>query len=323
MIILFALFCIIVHIVTALSLPSNSSSSIYNNSWVPFFPSKCSHFRDLTDSSLFRSNLATTLSFSAVILDHNNNDITSSFQILLYSQHQHAHASPPTSPTNSTASPHHRRRFRSRLVNECTNHEQFLSSHCNPIDGHLGALQAYTVFCRHALAGGQPTASGRNPISRRQGHCEQTEICIDDTSRISLATPPNSEGVHTRIFTVPTAMCVTDDAFEPTGPDWQADSLVKFWAAGGGLMGDNTPAKIKAVLSRWDRSTPMEVDRLTIEGQGSSSGGGKQEQAACRDCVGLGMKVDRPLEELKVEARVMTTAQVGMMGVLWLAAMSG
>ena len=68
----------------------------------------------------------------------------------------------------------------------------------------------------------------------------------------------------------------------------------------------------------------MAVDRLEIVGQESSgSGGGSEQRAVCRDCVGVGMTVEKDLEGLRVEAKVATTLQVGVSGVLWLAAMSG
>ena len=123
------------------------------------------------------------------------------------------------------------------------------------------------------------------------------------------------------LLTAPTATCVTDDEFKPW--DEHADSNVaQLWAAAMGLTG-HAPWLVRAALSRYDKSTPLEVDRLVIEGQPSSSGGDGKERAVCRDCVRLGMKVEGSLEGLNVEARLLTALQVGATGVLWLAAMSG
>ena len=170
--------------------------------------------------------------------------------------------------------------------------------------------------------GGPPVSRGRNAISRRQGSCEAHEICVDTISQVAPSNPRYQENERSPYtLSVPTATCITDDVFEPSGENSDTE-VAEFWAAAFGLTGD-APLLVRAALSRYDRSTPLEADRLVIEEKDSSSSGGTQERAACRDCVDLGMKVKGDIVGLKVEARLLMTVEVGVMGVLWLTAMTG
>ncbi len=256
-------------------------------------------------------NSATNTPIDVTIKDHAGQNITSSFQIMLY-------YSPETS-TNITTNKNlsNRQVTASRPLNECPGTAVFIRSYCTPEHDKPGSLQRYTIVCVHStviindhefptensLWLGFANAVGAVPVHRytttqRDGHCNDDEICV-----------PGLGKERSRSGKV-MASCVGTEYF------------VKYinWGENQRQSLDLEGKTASMVVSRLDGTTPVEVD--TFEADTETTIGGAVQTRRCRDCMEL--QTDRfaaDTEGLKLGTRLLTAG--AMAGVLWLAIGSG
>ena len=270
------------------------------------------------------SNTSTTLS----ITDRNGADITSSFQIMLYS------GSPPGNASSSGLQD--RQLGRVRYINECPQWDSFKESKCDVWRNRIGSLQSWTKTClRFSTQYGQdgvPISSSLQPIYR-DGHCEIDEVCV------------NSFGPLLGGKKRPTiATCIAKSEFGPTF-DRQKTGLKRILdAVLDSIRGTGSPPKQSKVdssgspgesgrsssaaftVSKADGQTPIEAKTLEFtawnNADGQSGEAEKQRNKKCRMCSDLEVaKVGSNPDHLDLEVSLLTAGTVA--GVLWIAVMSG
>ena len=203
----------------------------------------------------------------------------------------------------------------SRPVNDCPGMAEFRESFCTPELDKAGSLQRYTIVCREtfAMVNGVETAvkndlyhtyaaiigappRSRQQTSRRDGHCDRDEICVDGLGiEASMRGKRMASCVHTEYFI----------NYISWGNDRQQDLDLE------GKMAS-------MVVSQEDGTTPIEVDTLEADAETA----GAVQTSRCRDCVDL--KTDffeANTNNLRFQTKLLTAG--AMAGVLWLAIASG
>ena len=294
------------------------------------------------------NSIIVTPSINATILDHKGHDITSSFQIRIYSPDSLPANNTNTNTTtnNNSLSPrnnpnyhhHHTRQLpTSRPLTTCPPGSTFYESYCNPTNAHPGSLQAYTIIChsvvpqRDPLTGQPLTGGGFIPPQtiasrRRDGHCHDDEICVPGL------------GAGRSRFGRRVATCVRRGLFVElvswsAGGGGERSKVGEGVGEGGGVVeageqgGFGDAVQASMVMSRTDESTPVEVagfevDAVETTAEADGKNGVVRKTSRCRDCLELETKRLGPgVEALKVQTTLLTTGAVA--GVLWLAVVSG
>ena len=235
-----------------------------------------------------------TASIEATIMDHSGADISSSFEIRFFRESD--------LPTNSSLN--NRGGAFVRDMTKCRNQvDTYLNSQCESEDGKTGSLQAYAVNCRHW----GHSRGGWRSVTR--GHCEEDEICIEDTTPPGIGVPPGRAKMAT---------CVAQRAFTKGNKDGgQWGTLAKSF--------QNTYLSMTA--SKLDLATSMEVDMFSVEasmwGNVDVSDADHGSTYRCHDCMTLGTdKFAEGTDLLKTQTRVLATG-AAIHGVLWIALLSG
>ena len=246
---------------------------------------------------------------NATISDHDGNDITSSFKVMLYHE--------PQRVTNSSLTGRGLAGL-SRPINGCAGLEareaQFVSSWCTAEEPG-GTMQTYSYQCR---VGTSQTDLGRSNIvgvsitqnHRRNGRCSDEEICIDGKGRGKRRGGRMAYCVGKHYF----MQSILQSQYAHVEPRMNLEGM-----------------EAVALLSQMDGATPVEVDTLYIEA-GSSAGNGQVtadglavvpgQTKKCRDCFKLDTDVFAPKTDfLKTKASLLTTGAAA--GIMWLAVMSG
>ena len=241
---------------------------------------------------------------TAAILDQNGVDVTSSFKIMIYHQPPNISSDPAKNLNDRDLT-----QF-ARLINACPAEETFIESHCAPGGDENGTLQRYRYTCRrvvdhyHAITG---VFAGRRPAYRtREDNCDLEEICVD--------------GLVTRT----TAACVKHWVFD----DYMVDKDGQLRGMLDGQIfnmkhldgsGIESLDGAYSVMSLNDNSTSMTVDSLEIDA-GVQVENGNVWKKRCRNCADLETDEFGPkVNSLRVEAKLLATAELAVGGVLWLA----
>ena len=286
-------------------------------------------FAHIVESRDDQSSLSLIPTISASIFDHAGNDLTSSFQVMLYNE-------PEVSNITSLSGRGLAATTLSRPISGCAGLEtrgaQFVRSWCTAKDNG-GSMQTYSYQCR-VNGGGGGGGGGRGSGStisipqthNRNGRCDDEEICVDAKG-----------GGKRRGGRM--AFCVGKQSFVRyilRGAYADAEPRVNLLAG----------REVAALFSQPDGATPLEVDTLGIEAGSSSSststssitGGGQVlapaagtpgQSIQCRDCIELNTDIlAAKTDFLKTEATLLTTgaataAAAATMGIMWLAVMSG
>ena len=253
-------------------------------------------------SIIYRDAASTnsTPAINATILDNGGQDITSSFQIMLY----HPQVTPITNNSLSN-----RQATLSRPINVCSA-GAFYESFCTPEHNKAGSLQSYIIICNVVVPVFDTAEDGEIAVhigfipnqaieSRlRNGHCAKNEICV----------PGLGAGISRSGRRM--ASCVSTQFF------------VKYINSGNnGQQGfDLGGMSASMVVGQLDGTTPMEVDTFEIDAETNT--GRTMQKKTCRDCMELKSgQFGSETEALKVETTLLTTG--AMAGVLWLAILSG
>ena len=224
---------------------------------------------------------------NATITDHDGQDITSSFQIMLYHE-------PPIPAIGNLTS---RQATLSRPINHCA-YGVFRESFCTPQNNISHSLQSYRIICDYVYyVTGRFVPDQAVGLTQRDGHCEDDEICVPGLG-------PAISRTGRRM-----ASCVKKFYF------------IKYLNRGdNGQRSFNLSGMYASMMvSNMDGTVPEEVDMFDTEAGAESSGPVQSEK--CRDCMAL---TTHPFavrtEDLKAEVRMLRTGMIA--GILWLAILS-
>ena len=261
---------------------------------------------------------------NASVFDHAGNDLTSSFQVMLYSEPEIINKS--SLPGRGLAMT-----SLSRPISGCAGLEtrgaQFVRSWCTAKETG-GSMQTYSYQCRLNDDGGDGGGGGGRGSSisiaqthNRNGRCEDEEICIDGKGGGKRKGGRMAFCVSKQLFVRYVLRGEYANA-EPRGMELNLEGR-----------------EAAALFSQSDGATPLEVDTLGIEAgrtststsTSTSTGTGIDQVPAapgqsiqCRDCIELNTDNLAPRTDyLKTEAKLLTTgASAAAMGIMWLALMS-
>lgn len=254
-----------------------------------------SPYAHILESRNDASSSSKTPTINATISDRAGNDLTSSFQVMLYNEPEVV-AEPNLTGRAMVAL--------SRPISGCAGLEtrgaQFVRSWCTAKDAG-GTMQTYSYQCK--VRGDSITQT-----HRRNSRCDDEEICLDGKG--------GGKRKGGRM-----AYCVSKDSFVQFILRGEFANAEPRMTLGG--------RKAAVLLSETDGATPLEADTLGIEA-GNSAGNGQVpavegtagQSNQCRDCIELNMDALAPKTDyLKTEATLLTTGAA--MGIMWLAVMSG
>ena len=237
-----------------------------------------------TDLTIIGSASTLGINATATVFDHNGNDITSSFIVMVYHQ-------PSTTPYITGTG--------NELENPCPAGEMFINSHCDPEAGGDNAMQKYIYTCRRiestysAVTG---MATGTRPVFHiKHGDCNPFEVCITTRRPRLLATCVDSFDEYT---------IKNDGVIRPklAGATFNLEEMTMY-----------------AAVSEDDRSTPLPLDKLNVAALAENI---NVQNKTCIDCVDMSTDTFGPkTDSLKVEATLLTTS--AMAGILWLGFLSG
>ena len=207
---------------------------------------------------------------------------------------------------NASASNFHdRRQPWGRLVAHCPPALRFLESYCDPDNDEEGSMQRYKIRCETQFRPETPIRAARqgriNEIYARTGHCDDEEICLNVRTR-----SPNRK----------MASCNRVEIFE----EWDLGKDGTFQPVVDGAVFEPI-VSMYGIVSRADKRTPIEVDKLEIDTWSSKDNveHGDVETKICRDCIDIQTNILAPqTDSLKVEARLLSGAAVATAGILWL-----
>lgn len=259
-------------------------------------------------------------SINATITDHAGHDITSSFKIMLFEEPS------PIPPANLST-----RNFvpaLSRPIDHCHGHggvTVFISSECKPEDGVPGSLQAYKTTCHRMVepydpwtgTSDGPFAAGGEYPTFRDGHCADSEICVD-----GLGVQRSRSGHRM-------ASCVSTQSFVHLAETMLSANRSRDKSR---LRTTELEGKmLNMMFSDSNGNTPLEADTLSAKPIFASDHLGADGEGAafhddslqkCRDCMGLEtQQFQKGVEGLKTQVRLLTTGAAA--GILWLALVSG
>lgn len=272
-----------------------------------------SPFAHTLESRDDQTNPSLIPTINASIFDHAGNDLTSSFQVMLYNEPEVSNMSSLSGRGLATTT-------LSRPISGCAGLEtrgaQFVRSWCTAKDNG-GSMQTYSYQCKVNGGGGGGAGGSGSTISipqthNRNGRCDDEEICVDAKG--------GGKRKGGRM-----AFCVSKQSFvRYVLRGRYADAEPRLNLAG---------REVAALFSQSDGATPMEVETLDIEaGSTSTSSTGGQVAAPgipgqsiqCRDCIELNTDIlAAKTDFLKTEAKLLTTGATATMGIMWLAIMSG
>ena len=235
-----------------------------------------------------------TPGIEATITSPAGDDVTSSFQILLYE-----------SPKEATSNLTDRQVDLMRPLNFCWSGTQtFSHSHCNYHYrlSYAKPLQHYIIYCR--VNNPDPNDT-RTRIISQPGSCMNDEICVDGAGGLDRK---NHDTV---------AKCVSRSYFKPILREHTEEEGRKF-------MKDLKAMTAVALLTQTDGTTPLSVNKLELDAGVAEEGEeGVHNNQSCTNCFTLATsKFREGTDFLKTQA---TLAAVGAAtaGMMFLAVMSG